>query len=58
MELDEALALVTEADGRLKLATGELEAAVQRARDEGATWAQVGEALGVTRQAAWQRFGS
>jgi len=58
MELDEALALVTEADGRLKLVTGELEAAVERAREQGASWAQVGTALGVTRQAAWQRFGS
>ncbi len=29
---------------------------VRRARMLGATWAQVGEALGITRQSAWERF--
>ncbi len=29
---------------------------VRRARTLGATWAQVGEALGITRQSAWERF--
>jgi hypothetical protein len=29
---------------------------VRRARSNGATWAQVGEALGMTRQSAWERF--
>jgi hypothetical protein len=29
---------------------------VRRARRLGATWAQVGDALGVTRQSAWERF--
>ena len=29
---------------------------VRRARALGATWAQVGDALGVTRQSAWERF--
>jgi hypothetical protein len=29
---------------------------VEVARTQGATWAQIGEALGVTRQSAWQRF--
>ena len=29
---------------------------VLRARQLGATWAQVGEALGITRQSAWERF--
>jgi hypothetical protein len=27
-----------------------------RARKLGATWAQVGDALGITRQSAWERF--
>jgi ClpX C4-type zinc finger len=31
---------------------------VRRARQLGATWAQVGEALGITRQSAWERFAS
>jgi hypothetical protein len=30
---------------------------VRRARELGATWAQIGEALGMTRQSAWERFG-
>jgi hypothetical protein len=45
-------------------ATAETAAAVEEAlatwvkvaRTQGATWAQVGVALGVTRQSAWQRF--
>lgn len=29
---------------------------VQRARELGATWAQIGETLGMARQSAWERF--
>ncbi len=29
---------------------------VRRGRTLGATWAQIGSALGVTRQSAWERF--
>ncbi|HUE07579.1 MAG TPA: ClpX C4-type zinc finger protein [Acidimicrobiales bacterium] len=29
---------------------------VLRARQLGATWAEVGDALGITRQSAWERF--
>jgi hypothetical protein len=29
---------------------------VRRARALGATWAKIGEALGMTRQSAWERF--
>ena len=29
---------------------------VQKARALGATWARIGEALGMTRQSAWERF--
>lgn len=34
-----------------------LHALVRRARSEGRTWAEIGEVLNVTRQAAFQRFG-
>ena len=34
-----------------------LRALVQEARDQGSTWAEIGGALHVTRQAAFQRFG-
>ncbi len=29
---------------------------VRRARTLGATWAQIGDSLGITRQSAWERF--
>jgi hypothetical protein len=35
-----------------------LQALVLRARDAGHTWAEIGEVLHVTRQAAFQRFGA
>ena len=31
---------------------------VRRARDGGRTWTEIGEALGVSRQAAWERYSS
>ena len=31
---------------------------VGKARESGATWAAVGDALGITRQSAWERFSS
>lgn len=33
-----------------------LTALVRRARTLGATWARIGESLGMTRQSAWERF--
>lgn len=33
-----------------------LEAEVVRLRQRGASWSDIGEALGVTRQSAWARF--
>lgn len=34
-----------------------LQAAVLRARENRVTWAAIGQGLGITRQAAFQRFG-
>ena len=31
---------------------------VRLAREQRCTWAEIGEALGTTRQAAWERFGT
>ncbi|WP_066517216.1 DUF3887 domain-containing protein [Curtobacterium ammoniigenes] len=39
------------------LAARVLDACVQDARDAGHTWQEIGDVLGVTRQAAFQRFG-
>jgi hypothetical protein len=41
----------------LQDAEEELHSAVAAARDAGDTWDMIGVALGVTRQAAYQRFG-
>jgi hypothetical protein len=41
----------------LQDAQEELHSAVSAARDAGDTWDTIGVALGVTRQAAFQRFG-
>jgi hypothetical protein len=40
-----------------RLADGALRVTVERARAAGNTWQEIGDALGTTRQAAFQRFG-
>lgn len=37
---------------------GEQLAAVEELREAGASWADVGAALGTSREAAWQRYGT
>ena len=49
---------VTTARARLAAAEAELAAAATRARQNGHTWTAIGNRLGITRQAAQQRFGS
>ncbi|MGW7682481.1 ClpX C4-type zinc finger protein [Kribbella sp. NPDC054772] len=53
---DELLADVA----RLDASRGQVELAVQdrvqRLRSRSVTWARIGEALGVSRQSAWERF--
>lgn len=51
------LALVRMAADLHRLANATLNSAVDRARDAGRTWQEIGDVLGVTRQAAFQRFG-
>ena len=45
---------------RIARAAGQVEESltgwVRRGRELGATWARIGEALGMTRQSAWARF--
>jgi hypothetical protein len=41
----------------VETAQAELAAAVAAARAAGDSWAMIGMALGVSRQAAWERFG-
>jgi hypothetical protein len=42
---------------RAVAANESLQDAVDRARDAGHSWREIGEVLGTTRQAAFQRFG-
>lgn len=55
-KLAKPLANIVQANDALDVAVLRLDAAVQRARAEGATWEEVADSLGVTRQAAWERF--
>jgi hypothetical protein len=48
---------VTDADDAARRARRHLAAAVTRARSQGHTWTQIASRLGITRQAAQQRFG-
>jgi len=50
----DAIALV---QGAARAIDDGMQRAVQRAREAGHTWAEVGQVLGTTRQAAFQRFG-
>ncbi|MBB2989097.1 hypothetical protein FHR72_000554 [Mycolicibacterium iranicum] len=53
----DALELVRTARGVQDGAERFLAAAVQQARDAGRTWQEIGDVLGVSRQAAFQRYG-
>lgn len=48
---------IKEAQQALDRAKDQLRATVQEARTQGHTWAAIGEALGMSRQAAFKRFG-
>lgn len=50
----EAMAAARELSGATDAA---LRTAVRRARAAGLSWSRIGEVLGTTRQAAFQRFG-
>ena len=39
-----------------KAMEAKLREAVNLAREQGASWDEIGKALGVSRQAAWERF--
>ena len=51
------LDLITEADRRYRNAELELRLLIAQARKDGIWWEEIGAALGVTKQAAQQRFG-
>lgn len=47
---------ITNAHQQVLDASAQLEEAVRRARQSGVTWQQIGDAMGVSKQAASQRF--
>jgi hypothetical protein len=57
MSGDAPLRAVASAAGLGRLVDQLMRMAVDRARDGGSTWQEIGDVLGTTRQAAFQRFG-
>ncbi|HEX6519875.1 MAG TPA: ClpX C4-type zinc finger protein [Streptosporangiaceae bacterium] len=53
---EEVLAHLPRVAAARALVEQDLTVWVRRARELGATWARIGEALGMTRQSAWERF--
>lgn len=53
---NDALVAAGDAAEQLDVAEANLEATVARALHWGASWAQIGDTLGVTRQSAHRRF--
>lgn len=52
----EALERARQHSAHVRTQTAELDAAVAEARAAGATWQQVADAVGITRQSAWARW--
>lgn len=50
------LALVAFWSSSAEMVDGKLRAAVRAARATGCSWQQVGDALGTSRQSAWERY--
>jgi hypothetical protein len=57
LDINSPLEAMLAARERAAAANEALQVAVDRARDAGHSWREIGEALGTTRQAAFQRFG-
>ncbi|MGH8994652.1 MAG: ClpX C4-type zinc finger protein [Acidimicrobiales bacterium] len=56
MDLDQVLTLIPSVARAGDQAERTLTEFVGKARELGATWARIGETLGMTRQSAWERF--
>ncbi|WP_152365608.1 hypothetical protein [Microlunatus speluncae] len=52
----EPLKVITGITEGIKSLDGTLTESVHLARRQGVTWAEIGKALGISRQAAWERF--
>jgi hypothetical protein len=56
MPLDQVLSTITKIDAAGTQTDRNLRLFVAKARDLGGTWTQIGRALGIARQSAWERF--
>jgi hypothetical protein len=52
----EPLKVISGVTQSIKALDGTLAEAVRVARKQGVTWEEIGKALGVSRQSAWERF--
>lgn len=57
-EEEEAVRVLVRAAGELAACQQDVRQAVTTARAAGASWSTIGQALGVTKQAAQQRYGA
>lgn len=57
LDLDELLALLPEIEAQAEQTRRDLSDCVEQLRARRASWQEIGDALQVSRQAAWQRFG-
>ena len=55
---EELLASLAPSEATLAAVRDDLRAKVAILRERGVSWAAIGEALGISRQAAWERFRS
>ena len=53
---EELLASLPPSEATLSAVRDDLRAKVAILRERGVSWAAIGEALGISRQAAWERF--
>lgn len=53
---DDALVRAAGVSGAIENLEGEIGALVRRAREQGYSWTAIGNALGTSKQAAWERF--
>jgi hypothetical protein len=53
---EEMLSHIPRVAAHIDQAEADLRSWVQELRRRGVTWIRIGEALGITRQSAWERF--
>ena len=53
---EEMLSHIPRVAAHIDQAEADLRSWVQELRRRGVTWMRIGEALGITRQSAWERF--